>query len=165
MSGLPKIRHERAEVRARAEREHAELDALARRLRPAEWGLLVPRPAGREAWTVKDSFAHVVYWKLHSARVIRGVRAPESLRGLTAAQLNSRVYADWKDEPVDVLLEWHLWVQCQVLDAIDSREQAWFDRRLRSPWWPSDFESHSAGHRRLDIEAALGAVPAALASA
>jgi hypothetical protein len=152
---MPKIRHERADVRARAEREHRELDALARRLRPEDWELLAPRPAGKELWTVKDAFAHVVYWKLHSARVIRGVRAPESLRGLTANQLNVRVYEDWKDEPVDVLLEWHLWVQCQVLDAIDSRDEAWFGRRPRSPWWPSDFESHSAEHRLDDIEAAL----------
>lgn len=151
----PRVRHEKRAVRERAAREHAELDALARRLTPEDWRLLVPRPAGKELWTVKDAFAHVVFWKWHTARMIRGERLPEPLRGLTYTQQNSMVYEDWKDEPVEALLAWHERVQSEVLSSIDGRDEAWFSGRLRSPFWPGDLESHSAEHRHGDIEAAL----------
>ena len=149
------MQHQKADVRARAEREHALLDGLVRRLQPSEWAVRLPRPENVEPWTVKDAFAHVVYWKSHTARVIRGERLPDPLRGLCASELNMRVYLDWKDEPVKAVLAWHERVQLQVLDAIDGRSDDWFRNRLRSPFWPSDLESHSAGHRLRDIEAVL----------
>lgn len=157
MSAPPPVRHSRAEVEARAIREHRELDALARRLRPAEWDLLVPRRVASDPWTVKDAFAHVVFWKSWSARVIRGERPPEVFRGLHAHRVNRIVWADWRDASVDAVLAWHERVQRDVLAAIDGRGEAWFGSRPRSPFWPADFESHSAEHRLRDIEAALNA--------
>jgi len=70
------MRHTRREVVERARREFARLDRLVRGLRPADWTRRVPRPPGREPWTVKDALAPIVYWKTHTARVLRvnGVR-------------------------------------------------------------------------------------------
>src|SRR5262249_56674572 len=80
--GSLRMRHTRAEVVERARREFARLDRLVRRLRPADWKRPVPRPPGRDPWTVKDALAHIVYWKEHTARVIRGERRLPEMRGL-----------------------------------------------------------------------------------
>lgn len=42
-----------------------------------------------------------------------------------------------------------------VKDALVATPEHWFGDRERSVHWPGDFEAHSAGHRRKDIEAAL----------
>jgi hypothetical protein len=76
------MRHIRKQVVSRTRREFAELDRLVARLRPADWTRRVPRPPTRDAWTVKDALAHIVYWKEHTARVIRGERRPPEMRGL-----------------------------------------------------------------------------------
>jgi hypothetical protein len=66
------MRHTRAEVIARTISEFDELDRLLARLQPADWDRLVPRPETRDPWTVKDALVHIVYWKKHTARVMRG---------------------------------------------------------------------------------------------
>src|SRR5256886_12714477 len=40
------------------------------------------RSPTRDPWTVKDALAHILYWKEHTARVIRGERRPPEMRGL-----------------------------------------------------------------------------------
>lgn len=68
------MRHTRKQVVARTRREFAELDRLVAWLRPTDWKRRVPRPPTRDPWTVKDALAHIVSWKEHTARVIRGER-------------------------------------------------------------------------------------------
>jgi hypothetical protein len=160
------MRHTRQAVVERTRREFGALDRLVRRLRPSDWRRRVPRPPGRDPWTVKDALAHVVYWKAHSARVIRGERRPPELRGLGVDQLNRLIYARWRDRPPGDVVRWHRRVHDEVLRTLARTPAAWFGQRERSPAWPADLDGHSAAHRRRDMEAALAeAAPAARASA
>ena len=89
------MRHTRKEVVARARREFAQLDRLVTRLRPEDWNRRVPRPPTRDPWTVKDALAHIVYWKGHTARVIRGERSrrPNHSSGVWASVLSTARWA------------------------------------------------------------------------
>jgi uncharacterized damage-inducible protein DinB len=149
------MRHTRRQVLARARREFARLDRLVRRLRPADWKRRVPRPATRDPWTVKDALAHIVYWKEHTARVIRGERRPPELRGLGWHQINRAVYERWRRRSPREVVAWHRRVQAEVLRTLAGRPEEWVARRERSAEWPADLDRHSAAHRRKDIEAAL----------
>jgi Mycothiol maleylpyruvate isomerase N-terminal domain len=149
------MRHTRAEVVGRARREFARLDRLVRRLGPADWKRPVPRPPGRDPWTVKDALAHIVYWKEHTARVIRGERRLPEMRGLDVSQINRHVYERWRRRPPREVVAWHRRVQADVRRALAGRPAEWFGARDRSPDWPLDFDGHSAAHRMKDIQAAL----------
>jgi len=151
------MRHTKKLVIDRTQGEYDELEALLAGLQPADWERLVPRPETKAPWTVKDAVAHIVFWKLHTARVFRGERRPPELRGLEVGPINELVYQQWRDRsPVDVLA-WHREVHEQVMRAISDRPDEWFGRHERSEYWPGDFTSHSAAHRHKDIEAALQA--------
>lgn len=149
------MRHTRTGVIARTRREFAALDRLVARLRPAVWRRRVPRPPGREPWTVKDALAHITYWKAHTARVMRGERRLPEMRGLAVDQINRVIYRRWRRQTPGAVLAWHRQVQADVLRTLVRAPQALF-RRDRSPQWPADFDGHSAAHRVKDIEAALG---------
>ena len=149
------MRHTRKEVVDRARREFAALDRLLARLRPADWKRRVPRPPTRDPWTVKDALAHIVYWKEHTARVIRGERRPPEMRGLDVEQINRLVYKRWRRRRPGEVLERHRRVHADVLRTLARTPDEWFGRRERSPQWPVDFDGHSAAHRVKDIEAAL----------
>jgi hypothetical protein len=150
------MRHRRQEVIARAKREHARLDRLVERLGAADWRRRVPRPPARDPWTVKDALAHIVYWKEHTARVIRGERRPPELRGLDVPRINRLVYVRWRRRRPGEVVAWHRRVHADVLRTLASTPAEWFGRRERSPAWPLDLDGHSAWHRVRDIEAALG---------
>jgi hypothetical protein len=149
------MRHTKRGVLDRARREYARLDRLVRRLRGADWSRRVPRPAGRDPWTVKDALAHIVYWKEHTARVIRGERRPPEMRGLDVSQINQLVYRRWRPRSPRAVIEWHRQVHAEILRTLASRPDEWFRRRERSPQWPADLDGHSADHRRKDMEAAV----------
>jgi hypothetical protein len=155
------MRHTRREIVARTRREFARLDRLVAGLRPPDWARPVPRPATRDPWTVKDALAHIVYWKEHTVRVIRGERRPLEMRGLDIEQINRLIYRRWRARrPADVRA-WHRRVHADVLRVLAQTPAEWFGRRDRSPRWPDDFDGHSAAHRVKDIEAALRASAAA----
>jgi Mycothiol maleylpyruvate isomerase N-terminal domain len=149
------MRHTRRTVIARAQREFAKLDRLVARLRPGDWRRRVPRPEARDPWTVKDALAHIVYWKAHTARVIRGERRLPEMRGLDVNQINRLVYERWRPRPPRDVVEWHRAVHADVLRALARTPVAWFGRRERSPTWPGDLDGHSAAHRVKDLEVAL----------
>jgi hypothetical protein len=149
------MRHTRKTIIARTRSEFARLDRLVSRLRPADWRRRVPRPDGRDAWTVKDALAHIVYWKAHTARVIRGERRLPEMRGLDVNQINRLVYERWRRRPSRDVVAWHRAVHADVLRTLAGTPAAWFGRRSRSPEWPADLDGHSAAHRRKDLEAAL----------
>lgn len=145
----------RKDVIARTRREFAALDGLVGRLRPVDWKRRVPRPPTRDPWTVKDALAHILYWKEHSARVLRGERRLPEMRGLDVNQINRFIYERWRDQSVSELLKWHRRVHADVTRSLMLRPEEWFGRRERSPEWPLDFDGHSAAHRVKDMEAAL----------
>src|SRR5262245_56719570 len=68
------MRHTRGDVVRRTVEEYEQLDELIGRLRPEDWDHRVPRPEGRDPWTVKDALVHIVWWKEHTTRVIRRQR-------------------------------------------------------------------------------------------
>jgi Mycothiol maleylpyruvate isomerase N-terminal domain len=149
------MRHTRTEVTDRARREFARLDRLITGLGPADWKRRVPRPPTRDPWTVKDALAHIVYWKEHTARVIRGERRPPEMRGLDVDQMNRLIYKRWRRRPPKEVLEWHRRVHADVMRTLAKTPGEWFGRRERSPQWPADLDSHSMAHRVKDMEAAL----------
>jgi hypothetical protein len=148
------MRHTRRDVLARTRREFARLDRLVVRLRPADWTRRVPRPDTRDPWTVKDALAHIIYWKEHTARVIRGERRLPEMRGLDVNQINRVIYKRWRRRPPSEVVAWHRRVHADVMRTLRTTPVAWFGRRDRSPAWPLDFDGHSAAHRVKDMEAA-----------
>jgi hypothetical protein len=149
------MRHTRKEVIARTRREFAALDRLMTRLRPEDWTRRVPRPPTRDPWTVKDAVAHILYWKEHTARVIRGEKRLPEMRGLDVNQINRLIYERWRGRRPSEVLEWHRRVHEDVRRTLARTSEEWFARRERSSQWPLDFDGHSAAHRVKDIEAAL----------
>jgi len=149
------MRHTRKEVVARTRREFARLDRIVARLRPADWQRRVLRPPSRAPWTVKDALAHILYWKEHTARVIRGERRRPEMRGLDLEGINRVVYGRWRRRRPAEVLAWHRRVHEDVMHTLARTPDAWFGRRERSSAWPADFDGHSAAHRVKDIEAAL----------
>jgi hypothetical protein len=152
---LRDMRHTRRDVIDRTRREFAELDRLVRRLRRADWKRRVPRPPTRDPWTVKDALAHIVYWKEHTARVIRGERRLPEMRGLDVNQINRLIYERWHRRRPSEVIAWHRRVHAEALRTLARTPTEWFGRRERSPQWPLDLDGHSAAHRVKDIEAAL----------
>jgi hypothetical protein len=55
-----------------------------------------PRPETRDPWTVKDALVHIVDWKSHTARAMRGQKRPPALRGFgdIAPRRRSAVWPD-----------------------------------------------------------------------
>jgi hypothetical protein len=149
------MRHTRKEVIARTRREFARLDRVVRRLGAADWKRRVPRPPTRDPWTVKDTLCHILYWKEHTARVIRGERRLPEMRGLDIEAMNRLIYERWRRRRPREVVEWHRRVHADVLQALAKTPEAWFGRRERSSEWPLDFDGHSAAHRLKDIEAVL----------
>jgi uncharacterized damage-inducible protein DinB len=149
------MRHTRQDVLERTEREFERFDRLISSLAPADWAKPVPRPETRDPWTVKDTVAHIVYWKLHTARVIRGERRPAEMRGLDVPRINALIYQQWRNRSPDEVLAWHREVQEDVLRTLREKPEEWFGRREHQEGWPGDFDGHSAAHRVRDIEAAL----------
>jgi hypothetical protein len=150
------MRHTRKEVVDRARREFTTLDGLISGLEPADWKRRVPRPPTRDPWTVKDALAHIVYWKEHTARVIRGERRPAEMRGLDVDQINRLIYRRWRRRQPNEVLEWHRRVHEEVMRTLAKTPGEWFGRRERSPQGPADLDGHSRAHRVKDLEAALG---------
>jgi len=136
--------------------EFDQLDRLIGRLWQGDWDRRVPRPEGRDPWTVKDALVHIVWWKELTTRGIRRQRRPPEFRGLDVPEINRIVYERWRDRPAGEVVEWHRRVHEDALRALTEAPAEWFGRRERSPAWPADFDRHSVGHRVRDMEAAIG---------
>jgi len=149
------VRHTKKSVVARTRREFTKLDRVVRRLRPADWKRLVPRPEARAPWTVKDALAHILYWKEHTCRVFRGEKRLPEMRGLGIEQINRKIYNRWRRRRPAALVAWHRRAHTDVMKTLAKTPAEWFSRKNRSHEWPLDFDGHSAAHRIKDIEAAL----------
>ncbi len=151
------MKHTRSEVIKRTILEFKALDRLVSDLTPAEWRKPVPRPETKERWTVKDSLAHITYWKAGVAISARGQRRPSIGRGLNITQENHILFARYQTLPARQVLVWHRQVQKDLLRALRAAPNDWFKRPNLGADWPFDLDGHSAAHRVRDIEAALGA--------
>jgi hypothetical protein len=149
------MRHTSKDVITRTSKEFRALDRLVLRLKPTDWRRRVPRPETKDPWTVKDTLAHILYWKEHSARVFRGEKRPRELRGLDGEQINAMIYHRWRNRRPAELVAWHRRIQDDVIRTLQARPEEWFTAKERGASWPGDFDGHSAWHRVRDIEAAL----------
>src|SRR5439155_1559582 len=125
------MRHMRKNVVDRTRREFAALDRLVARLRPGDWKRRVPRPPTRDPWTVKDALAHILYWKEHTARVIRGERRPPEMRGLDVEQINRLVYRRWRRRRPSEVAAWHRRVHAEAPELPRHVVQAGLGRARR----------------------------------
>lgn len=149
------MRHTREDVIKRTSKEFEELGRLVRKLRPADWRRAVPRPETKDPWTVKDSLAHILHWKEHTARAIRREKRPVELRGLEVNAVNRLIYERWNGRPPADVLAWHRRVHVDVMRTLRAAPDERFTGREHAPDWPADFTNHSAWHRLRDIEIAL----------
>ena len=146
------MKHTREEVLQRTIREFEQLDNLVANLTEEQWARGLPRPEGKDPWTVKDVLAHITHWKADSMRKIKGLPQPVEERGLGETDGNRLIYLRWRDRSPQEVLAWHRQVQQEVLEALRSAPEAWFTRRERRAEWPYDLDGHSADHRVKDIK-------------
>lgn len=149
------MRHTREEVIQRTIQEFDILDQLLADLSEPDWLQLVPRPEGKDPWTVKDTVAHVTHWKADVIRSIRRGRRPLEERGLNWTDGNRLVYLRWRDRSASEVLAWHRQVHAEVLSALHAAPDTWFTAKDRSPEWPNDLAGHITYHRVKDIEQSL----------
>ncbi len=148
--------HTRDEVIRRTISEFSRLDRLVSGLSAAEWNKPVPRPEGKDPWTVKDALAHVTFFKELVARTARGEPAmPQELKGLTITEQNHLLYKRYHRWTPRKVLEWHRQVQAELVKALKGAPDRWFTRPSRRADWPFDADGHSAVHRVKDIQGAL----------
>lgn len=83
------------------------LDRLIGRLQEEDWERRVPRPEGRDPWTVKDALVHIVWWKELTTFVLRRQRRPPEFSGLSVPEVNRLVYERWRDRPPAEVVAWH----------------------------------------------------------
>jgi uncharacterized damage-inducible protein DinB len=150
------MRHSREEIIERTIKEYELLDALVANLTEQQWKRLLPRPEGKDAWTVKDALAHITHWKADVIRAIKGLPRPVDERGLNEYNSNNLIFLRWCEHPAQEILTWHRQVQQDVLKALMEAPEEYFSHRERRPEWPFDLDGHSAYHRVKDIERALG---------
>jgi hypothetical protein len=147
--------HTREEVIHRAEREYELLEELVARLSASDWKLPLGRPEGKDPWTVKDAFAHIIYWKAGVARTARGEHLPADEKGLQWNERNHVVYLKFRSLSPQEIIAWHRQVHQDVIAALKEAPEVWFSGRKRGADWPSDLDGHSAKHRVKDIERVL----------
>jgi hypothetical protein len=145
------MRHTREEVIERTIREFERLDRLVAGLADDDWERPLPRPEGKDRWTVKDALAHITHWKADVTRSIRRQRRPPEERGLNETDENRLIYTRWRDRLPQEVLAWHRQVHEEVLTALQEAPEEWFSGRERRPEWPYDLDGHLADHRVKDI--------------
>ncbi|MBO0683626.1 MAG: DinB family protein [Candidatus Dormibacteraeota bacterium] len=150
------IRHTREGVIARVEAEWEALSHLLRSAQPEDLGRPVFRRESPQMWTGKDVLAHLTEWQREARRVLRGEPRPPHLRKETLRAANARIYAEWRDRPLAVVLAEAERVHGSVMETIAALPDEFFSRRERSPQWPYDLVGHLAEHRRKHLEPVLG---------
>jgi len=152
---LVEIRHTREQVIQRTIREFEQLDQLVQNLSEADWNRPLPRPEGKDPWTVKDALAHITHWKADTVRKIKRQPIPPEEKGLNWTDGNHLIYQRWRDCTPQQVLDWHRQVQQEALAALQAAPETWFSNRERKAEWPFDLDGHSSYHRLQDIEQAL----------
>jgi hypothetical protein len=149
------IRHTRTSLRKRADDEYRALDAIVRRLKPADFD----RPAMREGapvrWTVKEVIAHITAWKLRDVRRLSHDTGPvqphEAPYGGDVHSVNGRIHARARRTPAKSIVAEHRAAHRAALTAIANAPAEDF-ARPHGPTWPYDLVGHVASHRRLHLD-------------
>ncbi len=149
------MRHSRQEVIQRTIHEFELLDQMLANLSEEAWLQLVPRPTGKDPWTIKDTVAHITHFKADAIRSMHRRPKPTDVRGLSVNAENHLLYLRWRERAPHDVLAWHRQVQAEVVAALQATPEEWFSGRDRQPDWPFDLDGHSAYHRLQDIAEAL----------
>jgi len=146
--------HTRESVLKRVLDEFDALEAAIAELGEDDWAHLLGKREGKDPWTVKDSLAHITYWKAKSVRSLRGERRKRGEAALPTSitESNHLIYEELKDRTVAEVLAWHREVQAELVAAIKDAPDTLFSKRERSPEWPFDAAGHSTEHRVKDLE-------------
>lgn len=146
--------HTRESVLERVNDEYNALEAAIAKLSKADWEFALGKPEGKDHWRVKDSLAHITYWKARSMRRFRGERRKpgEAPQPRSLIDANHIVFEEWKDRPVEDVLAWHRQVQSDLVAAVLNAPESHFSKRERSPSWPFGAVGHSTKHRMKDLE-------------
>ena len=146
------MKHTRASVLKRAVAEYEALDAIVRRLRPADFRRYVFDERAPVRWTVKDVIAHLTAWKLRDVRRISGDRSP--LRAYEAPYddlANRRIYErSHRTSPKTIVAE-HRAAHRAMLKTLREVPADRFARRW-APQWPADLGGHVRSHRRMHLD-------------
>jgi uncharacterized damage-inducible protein DinB len=148
------MRHTRESVLERVIDEYGALEAAIAKLHTSDRQHLLGEREGKDPWTVKDSLAHVTYWKARSMRRFRGERrkpgeAPEPRSVIDA---NHMVFEEWKDRSQEDIIAWHRAVQVELVAAVQDAPDNHFSKRERPGTWPRGAIGHSTEHRLKDLE-------------
>ena len=142
-----RVTHTRASVTTRAEAEYEALDAIVRRLKPADFR----RPAMREQapirFTVKDVLAHITAWKwrdvrrfTHDRRPLKPYEAPYG----KGHEMNAAIYGRSHRTPARTIVADHRAAHRAILKALREAPLEHFAKR----WSPIGRPTRSATSRR-----------------
>jgi len=142
------IRHSKASVIARTQREYRALDRLINRLRPGDFRRRVFAPDAAVSWTVKDAIAHIVVWKEAGRRSINREHHVPEIRGTIESRRNLQVYRAWRHRTVAEILTAHRQVHRVTMETLRSLPESRFSGIARHPEWPRTLDGHSREHRQ-----------------
>jgi hypothetical protein len=151
-------RHTRAGVIRRVEAEFKALDAVVRRLAPAD----LRKPAMREdapiRFTAKDVLAHINAWKWRQARVTAKDKSPERPyeppRLPNIKDINAAIYRRSHRTPARTIVAEHRAAHRAMQRALRAAPPDYFAKQ-RSAQWPYDAVGHVTEHRRKHLEPLL----------
>jgi hypothetical protein len=153
------VRHTRASVIKRVEAEYRALDAVVRKLGPAD----LRRPAMREEapirFTAKDVLAHINAWKWNEERVVTKRKAPrrpyDPPKTSALVDTNAAIYKRSHRAAAKTIVAEHRAAHRAMLKALRAAPAEYFSGRERSKQWPFDAVGHVAEHRRKHLEPLL----------
>jgi hypothetical protein len=151
------VRHTRRSVIARAQAEYRALDAVVRRLGPADFDRYVFDERARIRWTVKDVIAHLTAWKLRDVRRITRDRSPLKPYdapygyGGSSHEPNARIYERSHRTPAKTIVAEHRAAHRTTLKALREAPAEVFSKHW-SPHWPADIVGHLGSHRRMHLD-------------
>ena len=149
------VRHTAASVRKRAEAEYRRLDAIVRRLRPADFDRYAFDERARDRWTVKDVIAHITAWKWRDVRRITRDRSPlkpyDAPYGAGTHEPNAAIYRRSHRTPARTIVAEHRAAHRALLKALREAAPEHFAKRW-SRGWPADSVGHVGSHRRMHLD-------------
>ena len=155
MSTPPRVVHTRASVAKRAEAEYRALDAIVRRLKPADFRRPVFAADAPVRWTVKDVLAHLTAWKWREVRRLtrdRGPLRPEEAPFAGATKDENRlIWERSRRTPAKTIVAEHRAVHRAFLKAVATAPRERFAARW-SRTWPADAVGHIGSHRRMHLD-------------
>jgi hypothetical protein len=154
------VTHTRTSVIKRVEAEYRSLDAVVRRLAPADWRKPAMRDEAPIRFTAKDVLAHINAWKWVQVRRVAKDKSPlkpyepPHLRNLR--DINAAIYKRSHRTPAKTIVAEHRAAQRAMLKALRAAPPEYFAKRW-SANWPFDAVGHVAEHRRKHLDPLVAA--------